>query len=59
MFLKQRNIAIGFERNILTIWNSVCDVSFFKHYHTPVIHFGILHLKNEETLFYFADLHHQ
>ena len=29
-----------------------CDTSFLKHYHTPVIHFGILHFKNEETLFY-------
>ena len=27
------------------------DASFLKH-HTPVIHFGILHFKNEETLFY-------
>ena len=31
-----------------------CDASFLKHYHTPVIHFGILHFKNEETLFYSA-----
>ena len=29
-----------------------CDASFLKYYHTPVIHFGILHFKNEETLFY-------
>ena len=28
-----------------------CDASFLKHYHTPVIHFGILHFKSEETLF--------
>ena len=27
-----------------------CDASFLKHHHTPVIHFGILHFKNEETL---------
>ena len=31
-----------------------CDGSFLKHYHTPVIHFGILHFKSEETLFYSA-----
>ena len=31
-----------------------CDASFLKHYHTPVIHFGLLHFKNEETLFYSA-----
>ena len=31
-----------------------CDASFLKHYHTPVIHFGTLHLKNEETLYYSA-----
>ena len=31
-----------------------CEASFLKHYHTPVIHFGILHFKNEETLFYSA-----
>ena len=31
-----------------------CDASFLKHYHTPVIHFGVLHFKNEETLFYSA-----
>ena len=34
-----------------------CDASFLdvKHYHTPgpVIHFGILHFKNEETLLRF------
>ena len=29
-----------------------CDASFLKHYNTPVIHFGILHFKNKETLFY-------
>ena len=29
-----------------------CDASFLKHYHTPLIHFGTLHFKNEETLFY-------
>ena len=29
-----------------------CDASFLKHYHTPVIHFGTLHFKNEETLYY-------
>ena len=30
-----------------------CDASFLKHYHTPVIHFGTLHFKNEEfTVFY-------
>ena len=29
-------------------------MSFLQHYHTPVIHFGILHFKNEETLFYYA-----
>ena len=30
-----------------------CDASFLhvKHKHTPVIHFGILHFKNEKTLF--------
>ena len=49
MFLKQRNIV--FECNIFTIWNTACDASFLKH-HTPVIHFDILHFKNEETLFY-------
>ena len=27
-------------------------MSFFKHSDNPVIHFGILHFKNEETLFY-------
>ena len=31
-----------------------CDASFLKHDHTPVIHFGLLHFKNEETLFYSA-----
>ena len=31
-----------------------CDVSFLKHYHTTVIHFGTLHFKNEETLYYSA-----
>ena len=31
-----------------------CDASFLKHYHTPVIHFGTLHFKNEETLYYSA-----
>ena len=31
-----------------------CDVLFLKHYRTPVIHFGTLHFKNEETLFYSA-----
>ena len=31
-----------------------CDASFLKHYHTPVIHFGILHFKNEEILYYSA-----
>ena len=30
------------------------DASFLKHYHTPVIHFGALHFKNEETLYYSA-----
>ena len=29
-----------------------CDALFLKRYHTPVIHFGILHFKNKETLFY-------
>ena len=29
-------------------------MSFLKHYHIPVIHFGILHFKNEETLFHSA-----
>ena len=29
-----------------------CDALFSKHYNTCVIHFGILHFKNEETLFY-------
>ena len=52
MFLKQQNIV--FECNIFTIGNTSCDASFLKHYHTPVIHFGILHFKNEETLFYSA-----
>ena len=52
MFLKQRNIV--FECNIFTIWNTACDASFLKHYHTPVIHFDILHFKNEETLYYSA-----
>ena len=28
-----------------------CDASFLKHYHTPVIHFGTLHFKNEEMLY--------
>ena len=50
MFLKQRNIV--FECDIFTISNTACDASFLKHYHTRVIHFGILHVKNEETLFY-------
>ena len=50
MVLKQRNIV--FECNIFTIWNTACDASFLKHYHIPVIHFGILHFKNKETLFY-------
>ena len=36
------------------ILNMACDASFLKHYHTPVIHFGTLHFKNEETLFYSA-----
>ena len=31
-----------------------CDALFLKRYHTPVIHFGILYFKNEETLFYSA-----
>ena len=31
-----------------------CDASFLKHYHTPVIHFGTLHFKKEETLYYSA-----
>ena len=31
-----------------------CNASFLKHYHTPVIHFGTLHFKNEETLYYSA-----
>ena len=31
-----------------------CDASFLKHYHTPVIHFGTLHFKNKETLYYSA-----
>ena len=35
-----------------------CDASFLKHYHTPVIHFGILHFKNKETLFYSVGLFH-
>ena len=52
MFLKQQNIV--FECNIFTVWKTACDVSFLKHYHTPVIHFGILHFKNKETLFYSA-----
>ena len=34
--------------------NTACDASFLKHYHTPVIHFGTLNFKNEETLFYSA-----
>ena len=29
-----------------------CDASFLKHYHTLVIHLGILYFKNEETLFH-------
>ena len=31
-----------------------CDASLLKHYHTPVIHFGTFHFKNEETLYYSA-----
>ena len=50
MFLKQRNIV--FECNIFTVRNTACDASFLKHSHNPVMHFGILHFKNEETLFY-------
>ena len=34
-----------------TTGNTAGDVSFLKHYHTPVIHFGMLHYKNDETLF--------
>ena len=37
-----------------TVCNMACDASFLKHYRTPVIHFGILHFKNKETLFYSA-----
>ena len=29
-----------------------CDASFLKHDHARVIHFDILHFKDEETLFY-------
>ena len=39
---------------MFTIWNKACDASFLKHSHNPVIHFGILHFKNEETSFYSA-----
>ena len=52
MFLKQGNIV--FKCNIFTIWNKACDASFLKHYQTPVIHYTVLHFKNEETLFYSA-----